>query len=687
VNATAVAVTEYRVPAKHRPQGKRHPATWEELAARLASPLDAPNKEALPGWSLAIFADDYRREDNVREVHALCFDVDEEPRCSLGELRAILEPYRALIHSTYRHTPEAPRWRVMVLTSRPMTAEEYTTAWSTFRRTVLGSVGVGSAAKDPSRFWYQPGHAPGAPYDHAVTGGPALDVDALLTEPRQDAPDPAPPPAPPRPNRPDLVTRARLWLAHAEPAVSGQAGHDTAFRIIERVVRGFDLSDDEALSVLFGWNARCEPPWSEKELRHKISDGRARGDTPIGSVRDEAPKAKGSPSEAASGNAIARQRVTLADAFRMRRQQGPLEREPTEIASLDRWLGGGLPYGTTIALVGLPDVAKTLVCVQIAHTYARRGIACGLYTTDEEIGDSLVRLVQRTPIDGAPSSEHFTRADYERGGDDLIELMQAAVGELPLVYYDAEWTVESAAADLHAYAHSLGTRAALFVDSVQTVTCDALRSIEEASERRQVSENARAIRRAGVRYAMITAFTSESNREHGKAKRRGEKGIAMSAGAESRAIEFRSRAQLVLSPAGDDLIEVAIPKNKLGPRSGDDPAFFLRIDRARQELSEAPAPETPAPSAAPSARQTARRQSQETERRQTEARRARERQQKAEAAEAERNRVDAVVRQAMAEGLSGRALRVEVKARAHVGTDVADVAIARCRPPATESVP
>jgi hypothetical protein len=40
-------------------------------------------------------------------------------------------------------------------------------------------------------------------------------------------------------------------------------------------VRGFALSDDEALAVLTEWNSRCEPPWSEREPRDKIN--RARG--------------------------------------------------------------------------------------------------------------------------------------------------------------------------------------------------------------------------------------------------------------------------------------------------------------------------------------------------------------------------------------------------------------------------
>ena len=88
----------------------------------------------------------------------------------------------------------------------------------------------------------------------------------------------------------ETIARARAWLERADPAISGSKGHDTAFRVIERVVRGFDLTDDEAMTALEEWNARCRPPWSEAELRHKIKDGRERGDTPVGELRDEPKK-------------------------------------------------------------------------------------------------------------------------------------------------------------------------------------------------------------------------------------------------------------------------------------------------------------------------------------------------------------------------------------------------------------
>jgi RecA-family ATPase len=38
------------------------------------------------------------------------------------------------------------------------------------------------------------------------------------------------------------------------------------------VVNGFALDEHQAMSVLSGWNACCQPPWSEKDLRHKIAD-------------------------------------------------------------------------------------------------------------------------------------------------------------------------------------------------------------------------------------------------------------------------------------------------------------------------------------------------------------------------------------------------------------------------------
>lgn len=78
--------------------------------------------------------------------------------------------------------------------------------------------------------------------------------------------------------------RARAFLQRVDPAVAGQQGDLQTFRVCCRVVRGFDLSDDEAVRALSEWNARCEPPWSERELRQKVTNARRYGREPRGGL-------------------------------------------------------------------------------------------------------------------------------------------------------------------------------------------------------------------------------------------------------------------------------------------------------------------------------------------------------------------------------------------------------------------
>lgn len=80
------------------------------------------------------------------------------------------------------------------------------------------------------------------------------------------------------------VERARAFLQRVDPAVSGRQGDLRTFRVCCRIVRGFDLSDDEAVHALAEWNARCEPPWSEYELRQKVTNARRYGREPQGGL-------------------------------------------------------------------------------------------------------------------------------------------------------------------------------------------------------------------------------------------------------------------------------------------------------------------------------------------------------------------------------------------------------------------
>lgn len=83
---------------------------------------------------------------------------------------------------------------------------------------------------------------------------------------------------------PDVFDRARKYIAAIPPAVAGQQGDTTTFRVCCRLVRGFDLSDEAALTVLAEWNRACEPPWSEEDLRAKLRAARRYGREPVGGL-------------------------------------------------------------------------------------------------------------------------------------------------------------------------------------------------------------------------------------------------------------------------------------------------------------------------------------------------------------------------------------------------------------------
>jgi hypothetical protein len=79
-----------------------------------------------------------------------------------------------------------------------------------------------------------------------------------------------------------VIDQASAHLMQMPVSISGQRGHDAAFRAALALVRGFDLSEQEALPLLSRWNAACDPPWSESALRNKLRSAATTSDKPAG---------------------------------------------------------------------------------------------------------------------------------------------------------------------------------------------------------------------------------------------------------------------------------------------------------------------------------------------------------------------------------------------------------------------
>jgi len=71
----------------------------------------------------------------------------------------------------------------------------------------------------------------------------------------------------------DKERRACAYLAQMPAAVAGQGGHVATLKAATALVQGFLIPEDRALVILHEqFNPRCEPPWSDKELRHKVRE-------------------------------------------------------------------------------------------------------------------------------------------------------------------------------------------------------------------------------------------------------------------------------------------------------------------------------------------------------------------------------------------------------------------------------
>lgn len=298
---------------------------------------------------------------------------------------------------------------------------------------------------------------------------------------------------------------------------------------------------------------------------------------------DDAPESGRAPSPPPGPSVL-----SPGDVLAQWRDEGPLVHEPTGIPALDELTGGGPVYGTRWYILGAPDAGKTALLVQLAHTYAQRGIAVGLLAVDEEPTDIVTRLAQRIG---------YSRRHCEIRDGAVLDGIGEALGDLPIRLYDSTWTIELAAAELAKYAGEHDTRAVLLVDSLQTVTCDRELAVigaggRELSTREAVTARAQALRAVATGHRIIAIATSEMNRAAYRTADAAAQTDDLASAAESRAVEYSGRVVLALRsvPGESDLVEIRLAKNKHGPRTtadGEPRHLYLRMDRPSQTMAEA----------------------------------------------------------------------------------------------------
>jgi hypothetical protein len=87
--------------------------------------------------------------------------------------------------------------------------------------------------------------------------------------------------------------RAQAYLDTCDPSIQGQNGSARLMRAATCMVRGFELDERTALEMLMnGFNSRCQPPWSLKELQYKVAQAAELGDMEWGALKNAPKKEK-----------------------------------------------------------------------------------------------------------------------------------------------------------------------------------------------------------------------------------------------------------------------------------------------------------------------------------------------------------------------------------------------------------
>lgn len=272
-------------PSLFDPNGTLHRLDWRTFGDRLPTPrYYGALKTKPPRVSFASFHGNRRALVNLRAVYAITTDLDHGAP-SAEAIRCALDGIWAFAHTTWSSTEAAPRWRVIIPT-RPLTREQHDRVWRYVAiRLERASIVPDYAARDAARCWAVPALRPS--YQSHEWGGAELDVsEALLVIPPEEKRV-----ARVEPDRSDDLTRrierARRWLACVDGAVSGAGGHAVTFRAAVGLTRGFNIPPETALELLIAeYNPRCAPPWSVRELQHKVRQASQRSRLDAGYLAD-----------------------------------------------------------------------------------------------------------------------------------------------------------------------------------------------------------------------------------------------------------------------------------------------------------------------------------------------------------------------------------------------------------------
>lgn len=204
-----------------------------------------------------------------------------------------------------------------------------------------------------------------------------------------------------------VIERARKYVEKMPPAVSGENGSAKTFNVACKLIKGFELSQNDALELMKDYSSRCDPPWSERELLHKLEDAKkASGKSGylrqskienwhrVDNVEHRLP-----PKQRLSAPAPEPEKKTTTLRQAVQRsiehaKAGKKNLIDLGIPELNKAIGGGAEFGELILIAARPSHGKSAMALQMISTMTRNGIKCAFLS--EEMSELMIgkRVIQ-----------------------------------------------------------------------------------------------------------------------------------------------------------------------------------------------------------------------------------------------------------------------------------------------------
>lgn len=126
----------------------------------------------------------------------------------------------------------------------------------------------------------------------------------------------------------DIESRIEKYVQTFPPAVSGSGGQKVLWNCAVKLIVGFDLTEEQAAGFLLaGWNERCDPPWTEKEILHTCENAYKKAPAERGTLLERGERSQAVKAPASVPSLVRPVQVS---------QMGKVEAAPVPVSSLVR---------------------------------------------------------------------------------------------------------------------------------------------------------------------------------------------------------------------------------------------------------------------------------------------------------------------------------------------------------------